>query len=203
MTVVAALVLLGISAGANAASVTLVPTTPVVSVAVGDTVSFDIYSDFSGEPTWGGGFDVVFDSDALAFRSLFRNPDIGHPDYSRDPIVADGLLDDWIVSDFNFLPALAFLGSVSFLVLTTEPAVVALTDAREGGVVPSLAGGWVAFAWCCISVDYNSIDVNPIPLPGTAWFLLSGTMSFLAVGFRRRFAFRADEIPSNPNRSHA
>lgn len=159
------LVLLSLTASANAASVSLVPTTAVDDVLAGDVVSFDIMMDFTGEATIGGGFDIVFDENALQFDSVNRNLALGEPDFSRDPTPGPGLLDDWVVSAFNALPETANMGSVNFTVLpglgggTTN---VTLTDGRDGGAVPSLAGFWVdAIDFTSeIAVDYNSVAVN-------------------------------------------
>lgn len=163
----------------KAATVSLVPTTPINGLAVGDIVSFDIVMDFSDDPVFGGGFDVVYDPSVLQLDAFVRNPLIGDPDLSFDPVVSQGLLDDWTVNDLGGLPVIGLLGDVTFSILTTLPTTVALTDARDQGAQLPFDLFWVSTDFSSeVFVDYNSVTVNAIPLPGAVW-LLGSAISLL------------------------
>lgn len=195
----AALVLCGSMASAHAASVMLVATTPTSDLAAGSVVTFEILADFTDTAagTTGGGFDVLFDSSVLQFDSLFRDETIGEADFSRDPDILDGLLDDWTIASFNALGAdsVLNLGNISFVVLDTlggGSTTVAGTDARAQGADPSLAGFWVDASDFVseIPVNYNGVELSGpmtvVPVPAAVWLMLSGVGALL--GFGRKSA---------------
>ncbi len=165
-----ALVLMSLVAGANAASISLMPTSNTMNLSAGDVVTFDIVMDFSGEPTIGGSFDVAFDSSALRFDSFFREPSIGIPEFSRDPDILDGLLENWMVGSFNGLLPVATLGNVAFSVLPTMGTMtnIALQDTNSATGFPWQDGFDTVYA-----VNYNSVELSRIPVPAAVWFMLS------------------------------
>ncbi len=180
-----ALLLMGVMAGANAASISLVATSPVTDVGAGDTVSFDIVMDFTDIPTLGGGFDVVFDSSALQFES-FVSAGLGDPAFGREPDIFDGLLESAAFADFNGLSGPALVATVTFTALPTIVGSSAIVSTQgtmgDGGPFVS-AIDFVSL----IDVDYNSIEVvGVVPLPAAAWFMIGGLATLL--GLRRKAA---------------
>ncbi len=172
---------------ANAASISLQPTSPVDDVGVSDLVAFDVVMDFSdyANGTLGGGFDIFFDSSVLGFVSFFRDETIGDPLLSRDPDVFDGLLESWAVGDFFGLDPVNVLGNVVFEILSTAGGSTFVGTQATSGV----GGPWVDATTFVdlIPVDYLGAEVTfaaaPVPEPGTLALLLVG---LAAVGVARR-----------------
>lgn len=158
MKLVVALFVACLGSNAYAASVSLVPTSNVVGVAPGESVTFDIVMDFTSDPTLGGGFDISYDSTALQFDSLFRDPAVGEADFSRDPDVVPGLLESWAVGAFNGLPDVATLGSVTFQVLPGVglDSIVSVTPTS------GIGGPWVNGTTFIdlINTAYNQVVVS-------------------------------------------
>ena len=158
----AILVVLGFSSSAGAASVSLVPTSPIVGIVAGDIVSFDIVMDFTSDPTIGGGFKITFDPSALQFDSVNRNAAVGDPDFSRDPDFnfGVGVLENGAVGGFNALPDTAVIGSISFLALSSASSIVSITDTST-----DLGGPWVSALdfVSFISVMFNQVTLNAPP----------------------------------------
>ena len=182
-----ALLTLCIMAGANAASISLVATSPTAGLLPGDIVSFDVVMDFTTDDnglgsdiTLGGGFDIVFDESFLQFEGL-SNAGLGDPAFGRDPDVLPGLLESWGFADFNGLTGPALVGSVQFSVLATGPASSFVSTAPTNGI----AGPFVSAVdfISILNVDYNSIEVTRIPVPAAVWFMLSGLVALF--GMRR------------------
>jgi len=183
MKIFGALILMGLLSSANAASISLVPTSAVDGVSAGDIVSFDVVADFSDVPTLGGGFDIVFDSSALAFSSLTNNQ-VGDPAFGRDPDILDGLLESWAFANFNPLSGILAVGSVSFEVLGGFTSTTVGTSATNGIGGPFVDGNdFISI----IPVEYSSVTVtSQIPVPAAVGFLLSGLGALF--GFGRRAA---------------
>lgn len=173
------LVLFGLATVANAASISLAPTSSVVDTVPGDLVSFDVFMDFTtdnnglgSDITLGGGFDIVYDSSVLAFVSL-SNAELGDPAFGRDPDILDGLLESWGFADFNGLTGPALVGSVQFEVLAAlvGDSTLVSTTATNGISGPFVSA--VDFI-TILQVDYNEVEVNAIPVPGAVWLFGSG-----------------------------
>lgn len=149
-----AVVLLGIFCNAQAASVSLVPTS-AVDVPPGGFVSFDIVMNFTGEPTLSGGFDIEYDSTALQIVSLVRDPAVGEADFSRDPDVLPDLLGNWAVGGFSGLADVATLGSITFQA-TGGSSVVAVRPAS------GVAGPWISNTdfLTVLNPAYNQVQVT-------------------------------------------
>lgn len=165
---------------AYAGFITLSPTTAVTNVANGDQVTFDITFDFSNEATIGGGFDIVFDSNALAFQSFDFFP-VGDPVFSREPDILPGLLSGWAIGEFFGLLGIFQLGQVTFEVLASmgPTTSVSVTDTQ------SVAGPFVSsVTFIPMDVTYNQVTVEravvaqPASEPSTV--LLMGLAILLA-----------------------
>lgn len=111
------IILAAFSFGANAASISLLPKSNTSAVVTGDIVSFDIMMDFTGEPTLGGGLNIYFDPSALQFESFYRSTSLGDPQFSRDPDIFDGVLENWGVGSLDGLPEVAILGNLRMPVI--------------------------------------------------------------------------------------
>lgn len=175
---VAFLLTVSISSVASAASILLVPTSPIINVRASDLVTFDVVMDFSGDTnglgsdiTLGGGFDIIFDSSQLQFQSL-TNANIG--DFAnRDPDIFDGLLESWSFASFDGLTGPALVGSVDFFVLASGvPGSSIVSTGPTSGVGGPFVSG-VDFV-TILNVDYNSIRVTSVPEPASALFILIG-----------------------------
>lgn len=182
---------------ANAALISLVPTSPVDDLNDGDIVSFDVVMDFSdyANGTLGGGFDIFFDSSVLQLVSFFRDPSIGDPDFSRDPDVLDGLLESWAVGAFLGLDPVNLLGNVVFEVLSTAGGSTFVGTQATSGV----GGPWIDGTTFVdvIPVEYGSVEVTlaatAVPAPGTLALLVVG---LAAVGAARTKNERKSSSPS-------
>lgn len=168
----------------NAGSISLIPTSAITNVATGDVVSFDVVMDFSDELTLGGGFDVVFDSQSVQFESFYRNPDLGVPEFGRDPDIFEGLLESWAVADPFILPAVATIGNIVFTVLPGMGQSTAIATQATNGV----GGPWISavdFRGLVLDVNYGSATITQVPLPAAFWFLLCGVFVLLRQSCRR------------------
>lgn len=171
---------------AHASLISLTPTSPLIDVNDGDTVSFDLLMDFTSEPTLGGGFDIVFDALSLQFDG-FTRLNVGDPAFGRDPDSFIGLLSGWAFGDFNGLSGIANLGSINFTVLSTMGAT---TNVRVQDTA-SIAGPFISLStFQVMSVTFNNLDLirasappppNPqsLPEPATAFMLGLGIFIIL------------------------
>lgn len=185
------LLLMSLPLSVEAASITLVPTTPTTGLAPGDTVSFDIVMDFTTDDnglgsdiTLGGGFDIVFDPTALQLQ-VFTNAMLGDPQFGRDPDILSGLLESWGFADFNGLTGPELVGTVSFTVSANAPAMSSVSTSATSGIAGPFVSG-VDFI-TILNVDFNSV-VLVVPEPRT----MLGSMAVLGAlamfGRRRRAA---------------
>lgn len=69
---------------AGGASIYLAPVGSSSPVHTGDTIAFEVVIDFTGEPTLGGAFDMVWDPAALNFEQLTYNL-VGDSAFGRAP----------------------------------------------------------------------------------------------------------------------
>lgn len=162
LNLVASVALLGVACNAGAASLSLVPTTSVTGVEPGDFVTFDIRTDFTGDPTLGGGFDIFFDPGALQFVS-FTSSGVSGPDFHRDPDILAGVLKEWCDGGFFDFPEIATLGDVTFEVLPTMGAATDIAATDGSGI----CGPWVsALTFQAQFVMYNGFLVEALDTDG-------------------------------------
>lgn len=187
--VIGALALMGCMVGANAASISLVPTGATDGLMEGDIVTFDIVANFTGESTIGGGLDILWDESVLQFDSI-TGPLVGEPDFSRACSPGAGICDDLVASAFSPLPDQFTLAAVSFRVagLGADTTTIMLAPGEQQGAQPSLSSFWVSAADFVspIPVDYQGADVTGVPVPAAVWFMLSGLGAL--IGFGRKSA---------------
>jgi len=185
-TTLGGILLSAMAMNAQAASLSLEYTGPnqiidgTILVAPSDTVTFDVVMDFSGTPTLGGGFDIVFDSSQLEFGN-FINFEIGEDGFGRDPDEFDGLLESWAFGAFAGLSGPETVGSVSFTFIGKGITDVFLT-ATSG-----IGGPFVSFdnPSMMLDVDFGSARIGMVPVPAAVWFLLSGLGALFGVSRRK------------------
>lgn len=158
----------------RAASVSLLPTSPVGGLNTGDIVTFDVAIDFSDVGgTLGGGFDVNWSPAALGFVDL-TSAGLGDPAFGRDPDVFSGLLESWAVGDFTGIIS-GLVGSLRFEVLPGMGASSFVLLAPTGGI----GGPWVSGVdfVTILQPEYDAVELTGapavIPLPPAIWLFVS------------------------------
>lgn len=185
----ALLLVLGIGPTTNvqAASLTFIPVTPTQGLSAGDSVSLQVWLDFSdivddnGNPvgTVGGGFNILFDAEVLEYTSVDFIP-IGDPVFATPPDYNPGQpnqLDSWTMGDFNGIVGPIMAGTVNFQVIANTAFVTDVkfssTSSIDGGVFINAADYSMV-----IDTDYGDISLTGVPLPGGALLLVSA-LAFL------------------------
>jgi hypothetical protein len=164
--------LIGGSQAAN--SLSLIASTPTVTA--GSQATFELWMDFSGDPTLGGGVDVIFDKfingNQLSFSS-YTPEALGDPSLINAPTVnANGKsLDGITFGDvITGLEGPAWVGTLVFDTLAAGNYTLSLIDSVD-------AGGFFSFSGTPQSPTYTpaSLTVTPsaVPLPSAAWLMLS------------------------------
>ncbi len=155
------LVVFGFSSIAQAALVTLTPTTPVTDLSPGDTVTLRVSIDFTPEGgTLGGGFDVVFDESNLSLVSIPASPTLGDPGFGRAPdyVPGSGLLESWAVGEVFGLTT-GVVGEASFTLLAGAWSSTLVTGTATAGV----GGPWVGIDGATIIVPaYNQVEITQL-----------------------------------------
>ncbi len=117
---------------ASAASISLLPVSASDGAQTGDTLLFEVVADFTDEPTFGGGFDIVWDPDALSFEQIVYF-EVGDPSLGRAPDLEDGELVAWAFGSFTGFSGVHVLGQLAFSVLPTMGSVTAIDFGCSGG----------------------------------------------------------------------
>jgi len=167
---------MGLISGAQAAdSLSLITSNPTVTA--GSQATFELWMDFTGDPTMGGGVDVVFDNftngnqlsfnsytpEALGDTSLINVPTVNVNGKSLDTITFGDVN--------NGLEGPVLVGTLVFNALVAGDYTLSLIDSVD-------AAGFFSISGTPQFPTYTSasLTVNPsaVPLPATAWLMLSG-----------------------------
>ncbi len=152
----------------NAATVALFPSEQ--EILPGQSVTVEISLDFTGEPTVGGGFDIVFDNftndSGLTFLS-YQPTDLGDPAFRRSPDVLSGRLAGFSVGDFNGIEGLSLMGTLTFL--GEAPGLYTLGFSRNAVIDP-----FTGVNGNLSVVNYSGTSISVVPIPGAFGFLALG-----------------------------
>ncbi len=129
----------------------------------------------------GGDFTISWDPSVLSYIGF----SVADPPWDTSFInvtdVATGILNSVSVADSAFGgPGAVFdIGTLSFTV------VGGIGDSTAVSIADGLVG-WVAPGVVPITTTYNSASVKVVPIPATAYLLLSGVVGLVAIGRRKR-----------------
>lgn len=163
----------------QAASVYLTPASSTLSLASGST-SFDLYMDFTGTPTVGGGIDL----DLTGPIAIGTFTPTAYFTASTDPAftgygTANADADFEIhFGNFAGLSGVNKLGSLT----------VSLAGLGTGSIALAINQTFGAFYGTDSleqSVTLSGAEVNVVPLPATAWMLLTGIGALVGRKLRR------------------
>jgi hypothetical protein len=111
LTLVPALYLM--SGQIQAATVSLNPL--VQNVTLGNQVSLQLNMDFTGDPTVGGGVNILYSSSLLSFVSFVFNPGLGDdPFFQRLPDVLNNELNGLAFGNIDGLEGPSVVGTLTF-----------------------------------------------------------------------------------------
>ena len=164
-----------ISGAQATTSLSLTASNPTVTA--GSQATFELWMDFTGDPTLGGGVDVIFDNfingNQLSFNS-YTPEALGDPSLIKVPTVnANGKsLDRITFGDvINGLEGSALVGTLTFDALVAGDYTLSLIDNVDAGGFYSIASQPQFPAYTSASLIVNP---SAVPLPATAWLMLSG-----------------------------
>lgn len=187
-TAASAILLFCASTVANASLVYLLP--EVQTVAAGEQVDVELWWDFTDEPALGGGVDIFYDPDLLAFRSFEYNladPLIDSALTYFDFVGGGGEIDGISTGNFDGIDGPVRVGTASFDTFGLGLAVlsVATSDNPIAGVLFS-AETFEPYPDGAIDFLGATVQIGTISEPGTLVLLLIGGSVLLAGRGRRR-----------------
>lgn len=179
-TVIAGLILSGLSASVSAATITLTP--PVSNAGIGETVTVEMFMDFTGTPTLGGGVDLFFDAAGLQFLT-WTPENLGDPTFLATPQVLPGQLDGIGFGDFGGLTGPAKVGTATFQALSAGAWDLNLagTDSLVGPFVSATTFGVQSVQFGSASVQVAALAA---PVPPALWLFGSALAAFTIIGRR-------------------
>ncbi len=169
---------LGLMGAAQAASVSLSPTSqPVV---LGNSVSFAVNVDFSDAATIGGRFQLSYDSSLLGFTSFSYNSNFTSGLTTYTPTLSSGLINN--LGFAGLVSGSGTLGTLTFSTLNAGNASLA-TGAYSDPFYRFRNSTGSSF----LAVTYGgaTAQVSAVPAPAALWLMASG-LSALGLGLRRR-----------------
>jgi len=191
--------------------ITLTSLSPTVTV--GDLVTFELWMDFTGDPTLGGDINIVYTNftDGNQLNLVSYTPYLGNPDYQPgvpgDPALTSAPLPDpGGLSGTTMAPSptpsatgLSGIAVGDFVGIDGQYLIgTLLFQAKVAGGAYTLAaqdaGGFFSISGPAQPVQYDNlgaavtVDPAAVPLPATAWLLLSGLGGLSGFAKRRRAA---------------
>ena len=174
--------LLGLaSVSAQAATISLMPTS--ANISIGGTATFNMYLDAADvDGVLGGGLDMFYDTSILRYNGDFAFD----PAFPTDPALSrvgddcatvmatgcsvPGEINGIAFGDFNGLGASGptLVGSLSFTGVANGVSLLTMSDNDEP------AGSWFATDTTAIIMDYIGAEVTVVPVPAAAWLMVSG-----------------------------
>lgn len=167
---------------AQAASVYLSPASSSAPLSAG-LVTLELFMDFTGDPTVGGGIDLDLSGNlaVLEFRpSTYFLTAVDSSFSGFGSAAADA---DFEVHFGNFagLSGLNKLGDLDVSLLSAGLGTIAMNiNSFYGDFYSSGPGGAIQ------SVTLTGAEVNVVPLPASAWMLLTGVAALAGRQVRRR-----------------
>lgn len=165
----------------QAASVYLTPASANVLLSSG-SATFELFMDFTGTPTVGGGIDL--DVTGSATFATFTPSSYF---LARDPFLSShGVANadaDYEVhfGDFAGLGGVNKLGDVQVNLTGIGPAAINLA-------INQFYGDFYGLDSQVMQVTLTGANINVVPLPATAWMLFTGIASVAGWSARRRIA---------------
>jgi len=167
--------------GAQAVSLTLSAANSPVTV--GSQAIFNLWMDFTGDPTLGGGVDVLFDNftngNQLSFASYTPNTALGDSALINVPAVnaAGNSLEAITFGDvINGLEGPSLVGTLVFNTLVAGTYSLSLVDSGLAGGFYSISAGappqYPVYTSASVTVDPSV--VGPVPEPATLWLIAGG-----------------------------
>lgn len=196
MTAAAAVFMSAVSS-ANASSLWLETTTPVVGL--GDTIEMTVHMDFSDDPTLGGGFDIIFDSGLVSYDANSYITDAGlgsDPSFTRDdnPAAAaanrvEVTSDALVGAAFGNFAGMSGPALVAPITFTADAAGVAIFDLGPSSS-DSVGSFFSAATFEEQFPDYQGVSVeitgiSEVPVPAAVWLFGSGLLGLIGMARRR------------------
>ncbi|BAZ94310.1 ornithine/acetylornithine aminotransferase [Thiohalobacter thiocyanaticus] len=171
------------TATANAASISLSPQT--TQAAPGDSLSFDLLIDFSGDPTFGGAIDFFFDNSLLSFQGFTTATTtlVLDPAYDRSPDPVSSGLEGLAFGSDSGLEA-GIVGTLTFQALAagdTALTMAVTTDPLKGGDFYSA----VTYQQQAVTFLGSQVEVSAVPVPAAVWLFGSGLIGLAGIARRR------------------
>ena len=187
------------SVSSQASSIDMIATGSTL-INVGDTVTFEIWADFSDVGgTIGGGLDMFYDSAVLSYNNDFAFD----PSFPTDPLMTSlgddcataatlgctgpGEIDGIAVGTFSFFGLAAsgptLVGSLSFTGAFAGFAALTMADNDP------LFGSWFDNSTFGLTFPvYNDalVEVSAVPVPAAVWLFGSGLIGLAGVARRKK-----------------
>lgn len=165
---------------AQASSIYLVP--PNQTANPGNPVQLELWMDFTGDPTIGGGIDVNFDNfvdgNQLSFIS-YTPAALGDPLLISAPALSalgDALQGITFGDLVNGLEGPALVGTLAFTANLVGNYGFSLADNADAGGFYSISGPqqFPLYTGSAVVIEAAPPPPGGVPLPGTAWLVLIG-----------------------------